>query len=241
MNTVTIFTDGSSRGNPGPGGWGVIVLHGTTVTELGGGEKHTTNNRMELTAVIEALEFVSKLKTLNLKLETVVNTDSSYVLNGATKWLSGWQKNNWKTKAKGEVLNQDLWERLADVLHSLPKISWHLIKGHSGVPANERCDVIATSYADGVKLALYNGPSSSYAVNLEIKKSSQKAGAKKKSSSSAKAYSYISSLDGDVKVHSSWAECEARVKGKSKALYKKSLSKEDEVSIISQWKKHSTH
>jgi ribonuclease HI len=152
MNTVTIFTDGSSRGNPGPGGWGSIVLHGAIVTELGGGESHTTNNRMELTAVIEALEFVSKLtsnpstklRAGNSSLATTVNTDSSYVLNGATKWLSGWQKNNWKTKAKGEVLNQDLWERLADVLGELPKVSWNLIKGHSGVPANERCDVIAT-------------------------------------------------------------------------------------------------
>ena len=106
---ITIFTDGSSRGNPGPGGWGAIVATEDTVAELGGGEKHTTNNRMELTAVIRALEFVSKIimspdtmysSTNNLKLKTTIYLDSSYVMNGATKWIHRWQKKGWKTATR---------------------------------------------------------------------------------------------------------------------------------------------
>ncbi len=230
----TIFTDGSSRGNPGRGGWGAIVQNRATVTELGDGEKHTTNNRMELTAVIEALAYIAKQGTDG---ETVVHTDSSYVLNGATKWLSGWKKNDWKTKAKGEVVNIDLWERMDEVLESSGKVSWKLIKGHSGVPANERCDVIATSFADGEKAKLFSGKFADYTVDLTASASRLKSSQPKSKSPRAVAFSYVSCVDGKVMIHRSWAECESRVKGKSKALFKKSLSAEDEASIISVWKK----
>ncbi len=247
LHKNTIFTDGSSRGNPGPGGWGAIVLHSQNdaegenqntkngrVTELGGGEKHTTNNRMELTAVIEALAYIAKH---NSDAETVVNTDSSYVLNGSTKWLSGWKSNGWKTKAKGEVVNIDLWEKMDEVLGEVGKVSWNLIKGHSGVPANERCDVIATSFADGEKVELFVGKLADYGVDLSVSAPKAKSSHLKPKSSRTVAYSYVSSVEGSVMVHSSWAECEARVKGKSKALFKKSLSAVDEASIISLWKK----
>ena len=252
MTDITIFTDGSSRGNPGPGGWGSIVviyndqnkelgIKNGEVVELGGGEKHTTNNRMELTAVIRSLQFVL-LKTHNLKLTTTVCTDSNYVLKGATQWLPLWQNNNWKTKAKDDVLNKDLWEELALVLETLPQISWKLIKGHSGVPANERCDEIATGFADGGNVPLYSGDVQEYTVDLTVQKKSSSSKSNNSKSKSRKGipFSYISMVDGVVQTHASWLECEARVKGKSKALYKKAMSKEEEVSIISQWRQRST-
>ena len=108
--SITIFSDGSSKGNPGPGGWGAIIASSDKVVEIGGGEKYTTNNRMELLAAISALETVE-----NNKEEIILNTDSSYVINGITKWVFGWQKNNWKTSTKADVVNKDLWERLIGV------------------------------------------------------------------------------------------------------------------------------
>jgi len=234
MKNVIIFTDGAARGNPGPGGWGTIVVGETKVTELGGREAHTTNNRMELTAVIEALAYVAKQYADG---ETVVNTDSSYVLNGSTKWLAGWKRNDWKTKAKGEVVNIDLWELMDEVLSVVGKVSWNLIKGHSGVPANERCDVIATCYADNKKPNLYSGSVSGYSVSLSVEVSKAKSSKLKAKTSSAPAFSYVSSLNGEIATHATWKECEARVKGKSKALFKKSFSVADEKAIIDQWKK----
>lgn len=245
MQKDIIFTDGSARGNPGPGGFGAIVVLGGVVQELGGNEKHTTNNRMELSAVITALEHVSKLKTKNSKL--VLHTDSSYVLNGATKWVHGWQKNNWKTKDKKDVLNKDLWERLGKLL---PKVSveWKLVKGHTGVPANERCDVIATTYADGSNPKLYKGPLSEYEVDLSV--SSPKANSqlrltaqstdrlknKNKKLKTGPAHSYVSMVSGVIKTHKTWAECEKRVKGVSNTKFKKSVSPADEKMIIDSWK-----
>jgi ribonuclease HI len=236
MKNVIIFTDGAARGNPGPGGWGSIVVEETNVTELGGREPHTTNNRMELTAVISALEFISTLAP-HTSQHITVYTDSSYVLNGSTKWLAGWKRNDWKTKAKGEVINIDLWERMDEALGSVGKVSWNLIKGHSGIPANERCDVIATSFADNKNLNLYSGSASDYSVSLSVEASKAKSPKLKAKTSSAPAFSYVSSLNGEIATHATWKECEARVKGKSKALFKKSFSLADEKAIIDQWKK----
>ncbi len=128
MNTV-IFTDGSARGNPGPGGWGAIILTPDIAVEMGGRENHTTNNRMELLAVISALEHVEAR-------EVEVCTDSAYVINGITRWVLGWQKNNWQTSKKEDVLNRDLWERLVEATQHRV-IDWKLVKGHSGNPGNE--------------------------------------------------------------------------------------------------------
>jgi len=235
---ITIFTDGSSRGNPGPGGWGAIVATDTKVVELGGGEKRTTNNRMELTAVIQAFLFVSKLTTNNSPLKTTLYLDSSYVLNGATKWIHGWKKNNWRTKAKDPVLNQDLWEQLAEVL-PLVDVEWKLVKGHAGIAGNERCDVIATSFADGMKPKLYTGSFDAYDVDVSVSTNHKQLttnNKKSKSKSSAKPYSYVSSVNGVVKTHATWAECEKRVKGVSGTRFKKSFSAEDEKAIIASWK-----
>ncbi len=250
---ITIFTDGSSRGNPGPGGWGAILIFSEgknetndelritngEVVELGAGEKRTTNNRMELTAVIEALRFVSHKSAIhNSSFAIRIYTDSSYVLNGATKWMHGWKKNNWRTATKDPVLNQDLWEELSEVLPLL-QVEWKLVKGHAGIAGNERCDVIATSFADGDKPKLYSGSFDSYDVDVSVSTKHKQLTTKNKKSkpkSSAKAYSYVSSVNGVVKTHATWAECEKRVKGVSGTKFKKSFSAEDEKAIIASWK-----
>jgi ribonuclease HI len=154
---ITIYTDGSSRGNPGPGGWAAIVLDEVRAVELGGAEEHTTNNRMELTGAISALEYVGALAPDKIEL----HTDSEYVMKGITEWVSGWQKRGWRTASKKPVLNQDLWQKL--ILASDGKeIEWKYVAGHSGHEFNDRCDEIATSLADGVNITLYNGARASY-------------------------------------------------------------------------------
>ena len=158
---ITIYTDGSSRGNPGPGGWGAVIISDTEVVELGGGEGHTTNNRMELTACIRALEFVSKLEAKSYKLKAVLYTDSEYVMKGMTEWIEGWQRKGWKTANKKPVLNQDLWQELLKFSEGFD-IQWSHVRGHSGVELNERCDEIANSFASGVSPTLYHGASSQY-------------------------------------------------------------------------------
>lgn len=162
---ITIYTDGSSRGNPGPGGWGAVIATKDKVVEIGGGEKLTTNNKMELTAAIEALK---KVKNLNLNDDIEIHSDSTYVVKGITEWIFNWQKKNWRTAGKKPVENQDLWMRLFDATKGL-KINWKVVPGHSGVHANERCDIIATSYADGDQVTLYDGSRENYEVNLKWK------------------------------------------------------------------------
>jgi len=262
MNQTTIFTDGASRGNPGPGGWGAIVVSGSAgvsgkgsetakglVTELGGAEKNTTNNRMELQAAIAGLEFVAKQKANQSVV--LIYTDSKYVLRGATEWLSGWEAKGWKTAGKTDVLNRDLWEALSVAMshvqeESLRKIDWQLLAGHVGVAGNERADEIATAYADslsnGKVPVLFSGPLSEYEAKIgaDILNISHSAEQKEKRSGSkersrAKAYSYVSKVDSKILIHKTWAECEARVKGAKGALYKKSLSPQDEVLVVEEF------
>lgn len=154
MSTI-IYTDGSSRGNPGPGGWGAIVA-GKTVREIGGRESQTTNNRMELSAAIEALK-------LQPEEPITIFSDSEYVIKGITEWIHGWIKRGWKNAQKKAVLNQDLWEKLHDLAQG-KDITWKYVRGHMGSPGNERCDVIATSFADGEPVDLYTGSVDKYAI-----------------------------------------------------------------------------
>jgi len=158
---IEIYTDGSSLGNPGPGGWGVVIVitndkparrqGGLRITnlkpeiiELGGGEKNTTNNRMELTGAIEALKYVSKSDFAM----SIIHTDSTYVLEGVTSWVENWEKNGWKTANKKPVLNQKLWKELISLVKEFKgKIIWRKVKGHSGHVHNDRADEIATSRA----------------------------------------------------------------------------------------------
>ena len=140
MKQVEIFTDGACKGNPGPGGWGAVLRTGKTEKELSGSAADTTNNRMELTAVIEAL------RALKTPCEVALHTDSRYVIDGITKWIFGWQKNGWKNAAKKPVLNIDLWQALLEAKRE-HKVSWIWVKGHAGHPENERADKLASDAA----------------------------------------------------------------------------------------------
>lgn len=252
---IIIFTDGSSRGNPGPGGWGAIIVYpeqsrmgNKKVKELGGREDHTTNNRMEMTAALSALTYIQEQKISG---SITVNTDSSYLINGITKWVKGWAKNNWRTATKEPVVNQDIWEKLVDVVDALETqsdITWSYLKGHSGIPGNERCDEIATAMADlpaevlakeGEKaIALYDGDKQHYPVDLSVtigRTLGSQTSAEKKERAKLKAYSYLSLVNGTLEKHQTWAQCEARVKGVKGAKFKKSISADDEAAIIKEW------
>ncbi len=232
-----LFADGSSLGNPGPGGFGaVLVLNKQYVVELGGSYAHTTNNKMELTAVIEGL---GRMKDESGDL--TILTDSSYVEHGATKWIHGWIARDWVTTTKSPVENRELWEKLHALLEDRKKfgtISWQHVPGHSGVAGNERCDEIATGYAREDNPGLFDGSIGDYAIdilNITIDENLQQKRSDSKSRSRQKAYSYLSLVGGVAKRHMSWAECEARVKGKSGVKYKKALSPSDERQILALW------
>ena len=134
--TVVIYTDGACSGNPGPGGWGSVLMYGGHRRELSGGEKETTNNRMEMMAVIAALD------ALNRSCKIILHTDSTYVMKGMTEWLPGWKSRGWKTASKQPVKNVDLWQRMDEAV-SRHRVEWKWVKGHSGVPENERADELA--------------------------------------------------------------------------------------------------
>ncbi len=236
---IIIFTDGSSRGNPGPGGWGTIIIENekvqmengnAIVTELGGREEKTTNNKMELKAVIEGLKNIKNKDDYSVK----IYTDSSYVIKGITQWIKGWKRNGWMTQAKEDVINKDLWMELDELVQG-KSISWQYVGGHIGIKGNERCDEIATAFADDLKIELYKGSVSRYSIKdiTDISHDQMKLNDKKSSSSrsSAKAYSYVSLVDGKIEIHKTWPECEKRVKG-VKARFQKSFNKEEEQEII---------
>lgn len=142
--TVEIFTDGACKGNPGPGGWGVLLRYGTVEKELFGGEPETTNNRMELMAAIEGL------KALKRPCSIILTTDSQYVRKGITEWMTGWKRKNWKTAAGQPVKNQDLWQML-DQQNQRHVIDWRWIKGHAGHRENEIADQLACKGAEAFK------------------------------------------------------------------------------------------
>lgn len=141
MKHVEIYTDGACRGNPGPGGWGALLRHNDHEKELWGGESETTNNRMELTAAIQAL------RALNRPCRVELYTDSQYVRMGITDWLAGWKRRGWKNASKKPVKNQDLWQAL-DAETGKHQVRWHWVKGHSGHPENERADQLANRGID---------------------------------------------------------------------------------------------
>jgi ribonuclease HI len=153
MKSVDIFTDGACSGNPGPGGWGAILRYGDSERELSGGEAETTNNRMELTAAIEALNALKR--PCNVRL----HTDSAYVRDGITQWIDGWKRNGWKTAARKPVRNAELWQAL-DEARRRHKVEWHWIRGHAGHPENERADALARAALVPFRPAgARNGPS----------------------------------------------------------------------------------
>lgn len=237
---VYIFTDGASKGNPGPGGWGAVIDSPEKIIEIGGGEKQTTNNRMEMTAALKALE---KTKKEFPRKEVKIFSDSSYLINGITNWIFSWQKNDWKNSKKEPVLNADLWQSLLENIENR-KIVWQYVPGHSDVAGNERANDIAEEFGFGKEPALYNGAREKYAISLLSKdgqpldRKGKISQLKKKTSgnNSGKAYSYVSLVDNKIEIHKTWLECQSRVNGRQ-ALFRKALSKEDEREIVTEFEK----
>jgi|JI8StandDraft_1071087.scaffolds.fasta_scaffold08797_4 ribonuclease HI len=253
---ITIYTDGSSRGNPGPGGWGAVLVYdeNRAVVELGGREQHTTNNRMELTAIREALSYIEER---NIEGDVELYTDSSYAMNGLQSWMYGWQKNGWKTGSGDPVLNQDIWEALLGLMVRLKQsrdVDIKKVKGHAGDVLNERCDTLATAFADGERVLLFKGEYEKYTklFGLEINKlqvislksplrqgsaGQAQVNTKTKSTKGKKAYSYVSLVNGKIHTDKTWDACEKRVKGKAGAKYKKVFSAEEEKLLVREFTK----
>ncbi|MEK7179992.1 MAG: RNase H family protein [Patescibacteria group bacterium] len=232
MNSIIVFADGASLGNPGKGGWGAVVLSDNYVTELGGRKDDATNNMMELTAAIEVLSFLKNEKNL-----VTISTDSAYVVNGAEKWILRWREEGWKTKAKKPIRNFSLWKKL-DELSFGKKIIWKRVAGHSGLAGNERVDAIASAFAAGKDEILYTGTLTSYKINLlDERYDSDKKTKKENKRNNKPAYSYASFVGGKIFIHKTWKECEAVVKGKN-AKFRKTLNREDEQKLIQSWKKN---
>jgi ribonuclease HI len=233
---IVVFCDGAAKGNPGPGGWGVVIATPDgRVMERGGAAAHTTNNKMELTAAIQALRAIERVDG-----PVAMYTDSTYVIKGLNEWIWGWRQRGWKTATGSDVLNRDLWQSLDQLVGARPKgsVKWHYVRGHSGIPGNERVDAIADGLARGAAITLYDGPLDGYALpifdlpddtSVPKRRDSSSGGSKKT------AYSYLSLVDGTAMRHATWAECERRVKGRSGARFKKALDKADESAILRDW------
>ena len=237
-NTILIFTDGACSGNPGPGGFGSILVYPEgQIEELGASRAATTNNRMEIAAVIAGLQ-----KVKNRPENIWVLTDSTYVIRGITQWIWGWQKKGWLTAEGKEVSNKDLWQVMAHEVGLKKKekiqIEWKYLRGHVGTPGNERCDEIATSFTQKKYVDLFTGPLLKYPISIyDLPEEMALPPMKDKSDKSEKkvAFSYLSYVGGKVLRHATWKECEAQVKGRSGAKFKKAMSADDEISILKSW------
>ncbi len=235
LPSVIVFCDGATKGNPGPGGWGAIVVSSDCrVTELGGAAPHTTNNKMELTGAVRALECIKGIDG-----PVAVYTDSTYVIKGIREWVWAWRRRGWKTAEGNDVLNRELWEELSALVTARGKdtIEWHYVRGHVGTPGNERVDTIADTHARRVPVPLYSGDLKSYDVDIldvpdDTSVPARSAGPRK---ARTVAHSYLSVVDGKPTRHSTWADCERRVKGRSGAKFKKSVSPADEQAILRAW------
>ncbi len=229
ISPLTLYTDGASRGNPGPGGWGVIIIGESEVVELAGAKDPATNNQMELQGVIEGLGYIHK-SFPDAAVE--LHADSRYVLNGIEKWLDGWVKKGWVTMAKKSVENKAQWMKLMELRDHFGKhLKLTKVDGHSGHIYNDRCDELAVSAALKKTLHLFKGSKKDYESQLAMTPPKSPV---KKSSSTNKgvAYSYVSVVNGIVHADKTWAACEKRVKGAKGAKYKKVFSKAEETDLI---------
>jgi ribonuclease HI len=236
-HTIYIYCDGACSGNPGPGGWAAVIISPEgTVQELGGGERATTNNRMEMTAAIVALHAVVERPE-----KVKVYTDSGLLINGIKGWVHGWKRKGWLTAAGEPVANRDLWERL-DALATAMKgrLSWGHVKGHAGHEINERCDVIAVAYSKHSPVKLYNGPAvgCGYSLlepgeeHLHKPKPKGEAGTRNKPKGPAV---YLSLVGGRLERHHTWDACKLRVHGTAGAKFKKVHSSEEEQEVLKSW------
>ncbi|MNJ99727.1 Ribonuclease H [compost metagenome] len=233
-NNIIVFSDGACSGNPGPGGWGtVVVLPNDSVYELGGGDRSTTNNRMEMTAALEGLRFLSDHPGV-----IDFYTDSTYLIRGITQWIWGWRRKGWKTADGKEVLNKDIWEELAKVIQARGpdgKIEWKYSRGHIGIPGNERCDEIAVAFSKNIKVSLYRGSLESYPIDILTFPTDTALPEMKSPGEKKVAFSYLSNIGGLVYRHRDWPSCQRRVSGKSGAKFKKTTSASDEIEVLKSW------
>jgi ribonuclease HI len=233
---IVVFCDGAAKGNPGPGGWGAVVVTAEGhVTELGGRSLHTTNNRMELTAAIEGLRHVEASHE-----PVAVYTDSTYVIRGISEWVHAWKRRGWKTVEGAPVLNQDLWQDLDRLASARGReaLGWHYVAGHSGIAGNERVDAIADGLARGTSVQLFEGSLAAYDVPILDLPDDTSLPARPRGGARATkrpAHSYLSLVNGQLARHSTWAECEARVKGRAGARFKKAATPDEEAAILRAW------
>lgn len=226
------YTDGACSGNPGRGGWASIILSPKgSVKEIGGSQNTTTNNKMELTAVIETL------RILKPRSELILLTDSSYVLNGITKWIYGWKKNNWRSSSGEEVANKELWQDLYEVSRN-HKIDWRYCRGHIGIAGNERADEIAVNFSKEQYNDLYFGSAENYGHELlplpeEVEIPSY--GNNKAKNGIKEKVFYLSYTNGVVRAHKDWSSCQASTQGVSGAKFKKVKNEDEENSTLKSW------
>jgi ribonuclease HI len=236
MGGVIAFTDGAAKGNPGPGGWGAIIATPDgRVTELGGAAPHTTNNQMELTAVIEVLRHLRATPGA-----IALHADSTYVIRGITEWIDAWRGRGWKTAQGQPVLNRALWEQLAALAaeRADAPVAWHYVRGHAAIPGNERADAIAVAFASGQRPALYDGALTGYPVAIHDLPADTALPASQRMRphvAHRPAYSYLSLVNGRPMRHGTWADCERRVKGVAGARFKKAMSADQEAAILAAW------
>lgn len=234
LGVILIFTDGACSGNPGPGGWAcVIATADGKVVERAGREEPTTNNKMELGAVIAGLRAVEGLAG-----PVLVHTDSTYVIEGITKWIQGWKRRGWTTAAGEPVKNEALWRALEGLVAARGRggVDWRWVKGHAGHDANERCDELAVAAAKRKPYDLYEGPLLGYPYGslLPSEKKTLPARPKAGEKKDDRPGWYLSWLDGRLERHETWAQCEARVKGRP-AKFKKVRSEEEADAAIRSW------
>jgi ribonuclease HI len=225
MAAIRIVTDGACKGNPGPGGWAALIIRDDGVKELGGHEPHTTNNRMELRAAIEGLQHVRPDAAVQ------VVTDSTYLLNGITKWIHGWKKRGWKTASGKPVENSDLWQRLAALVAERDKqIQWQHVYGHTGDPANERANTIAQAHAAGRRPG--NAPPN---LTAQADAPASPELVEQVAAQRPTTRTYLSLLGDDLQRHPTWDACRARVHGVPGARYKKCTSAAEEIATVRGW------
>ncbi|MEK7388102.1 MAG: ribonuclease HI [Elusimicrobiota bacterium] len=233
---IVIFSDGACSGNPGPGGWAcVIALPEGRAMELAGRADATTNNRMEMSAVIAALSAVRRVPG-----PVVVNTDSTYVIGGMTKWLSAWKRRGWLTASNEAVKNEDLWRTLDALSRERGEggVQWRWIRGHDGHDANERCDELAVAMTHRRPVSLYDGELRSYPYGSLLPGEAAESNVpvrRARGRGEAGPASYLSLADGSLERHATWKECESRVKGRAGVKFKKIRSPSEERAVLKSW------
>lgn len=231
--TACLYTDGACSGNPGPGGWGYVLgdFQNRKVFESGGPENSTTNNRMEMTAVIEGLKKAQSKKIKSI----LVLSDSTYVIRGFTQWKFGWKKRGWLTAEGQPVSNKDLWQKL-DLAAENMKISWRYVRGHQGTVGNERVDEIAVAFSKMDPPYLYDHCDfSEYIFDVTQLPQGEELPDMTKKNGPKKPVFYVSYVNGVLVRHQEWASCERTVKGQPKALYKKVSSEEELNEVLKKW------